>query len=116
MAQVRAAMLRPGCPGKGGIRVWHNQIIMESHISATHAARNLSDLISRVRYRGEEFVIERGGAPVCRLVPARGPARFTGADLKKLLASIPKPDADYWETLEDIVRNQPELPEDPWRS
>jgi prevent-host-death family protein len=89
---------------------------MESNISITRAARNLSDFINRVRYRGEEFVIERGGRPVCRLVPVRNRARFTGADLKKLLASVPKPDPGYWDTLEEILRNHPELPEAPWRS
>jgi antitoxin (DNA-binding transcriptional repressor) of toxin-antitoxin stability system len=86
---------------------------MESHISATQAARTFSDLLNRVRYRNEEFVIERGGEPVCRLVPAKRTG-LTGAALKSVLDSLPRPDAEYWTTLEDIVRNQPQLPDSRW--
>jgi antitoxin (DNA-binding transcriptional repressor) of toxin-antitoxin stability system len=43
---------------------------MESHLTATEAARNFSDLVDRVLYRGEVFVVERGGRSVCRIVPA----------------------------------------------
>src|SRR5687767_13963314 len=34
-------------------------------ISATRAARSFSELLDRVCYRGESFVIERGGELVC---------------------------------------------------
>ena len=88
-------------------------IIMESHLSATEAARSFSDLLNRVHYRGEIFVIERGGQPVCRIVPAR-PAKFTLRDLVQVLKTVPKPDPGYWDTLEEINRNQPALPESPW--
>jgi prevent-host-death family protein len=43
---------------------------MESTISATTLARQLGDILGRVRYRGEAFVIERNGTAVARLVPA----------------------------------------------
>jgi hypothetical protein len=46
--------------------------ILESHISATEAARTFSDILNRVRYRGEAFVVERGGEPVCRISPVAG--------------------------------------------
>jgi antitoxin (DNA-binding transcriptional repressor) of toxin-antitoxin stability system len=90
-----------------------NMIIMESHISATDAARSFSDLVNRVLYRGEVFIIERGGQPVCRIVPAK-PAKFTLRDLAQLLRTLPKPDAGYWDVIEDIQRKQPPLPESPW--
>jgi prevent-host-death family protein len=86
---------------------------MESHLSATEAARNFSDLVNRVLYRGEVFVIERGGQPVCRIVPAR-PASFTLRNLVQLLKTIPKPDPGYWDDIEHIHRSQPPLPEPPW--
>lgn len=35
-------------------------------ISATVAARRLGDLLSRIRYRGESFLIRRGRAVVAR--------------------------------------------------
>jgi prevent-host-death family protein len=85
---------------------------MESHISATEAARSFSDLLNRVLYRGEVFVVERGGQPVCRITPAR-PVKFTLRDLVHLLKTIPKPDPGYWDALEEINRNQP-TPESPW--
>jgi prevent-host-death family protein len=86
---------------------------MESRISATQAARTFSDLLNRVRYRGEEFVVERGGEPVCRIIPARPVARSV-AELVGVLRSIPKPDAAYWDAVEEITRRQPALPKSPW--
>jgi antitoxin (DNA-binding transcriptional repressor) of toxin-antitoxin stability system len=88
-------------------------IIMESRISATEAARNFSDLVNRVLYRSEQFVIERGGQPVCRIVPA-GTPKFTVSDMVELLKTIPKPDAEYWDVLENINRSQPPMPKSPW--
>lgn len=86
---------------------------MESHISATDAARSLSDLLNRVRYRGESFVIERGGEVVCRIVPA-GPSRCTVADLVRALKSAQRPDAGYLDTVEKLTKAKPKLPKAPW--
>jgi len=86
---------------------------MKSHISATQAVRQFSDLLNRVRYRGEEFVIERGGEPICEIVPAR-PVMRTVADLVRALRSIPKPDDEYWDNLGDITKHQQSLPPSPW--
>ncbi len=83
---------------------------METKISATEAARSLSDIINRVVNRGEEFVVERGGDPVCKISPV-GPRRCTLADLKELFKKAPRPDDEYLEILEDITRNQPAVPE-----
>ena len=86
---------------------------METRISATGAARRFSDLLNRVLYKGEQFVVERNGQPVCRIVPANR-KKFTVADLVKLLESAPKPDEGYWEILEEIKKNQPPLRKSPW--
>ena len=86
---------------------------MESHISATEAARRFSDILNRVVYRREEFVIERGGEPVCRIIPA-GPPRCTLADLAKLLSAIPKPDPGFWDEVEALTKNQMGVPESSW--
>ena len=43
--------------------------IMEHTIRATDLARNLGDVLSKVRYRRDSFVIERNGKPVARVVP-----------------------------------------------
>ena len=43
---------------------------MKNALTATELARNVGDVLARVRYRGESFVIERNGRPVARIVPA----------------------------------------------
>lgn len=42
---------------------------MEHRLSSTELARSLGDVLGRIRYRGDSFVIERNGTPVARLVP-----------------------------------------------
>lgn len=86
---------------------------MESKITATEAARNFSDILNRVHYRGEEFTVERNGYPVCRIVPAR-PVRSTVADFVRFLKEGPKPDPDFYDDVMEILRNQPPMPESPW--
>ncbi len=71
---------------------------MDAPISATKAARIFSDLLNRVRYRGETFVIERGGEPVGRLTPP-APRTCTLAELVQALRAGPKPEAAYGRTL-----------------
>jgi antitoxin (DNA-binding transcriptional repressor) of toxin-antitoxin stability system len=87
---------------------------MKSRISASEAARNFSELMNRIRYRGESFIVERGGKPVCEILPAR-PPKFTGAELARLLRSLPRPDDDYLAVLEEITTKQPTVAESGWR-
>jgi antitoxin (DNA-binding transcriptional repressor) of toxin-antitoxin stability system len=87
---------------------------MKTRISATQAARTFSDLINRVRYRGEEFIVERGGELVCQIIPAR-PVVRTVADLVQLLRTAPQPDEEYWDIVEDITKHQPPLPSSSWQ-
>ncbi len=82
-------------------------------ISATQAARSFSELLDRVCYRGETFVIERGGEPVCEISNVMS-ARFTGADFIALLDSLPKPDSSYWDAVEEATRQKPSVPESRW--
>lgn len=42
---------------------------MEHTIRATDLARNLGDVLSRVRYRRDSLVVWRNGKPVARVVP-----------------------------------------------
>jgi antitoxin (DNA-binding transcriptional repressor) of toxin-antitoxin stability system len=82
-------------------------------ISSTEAARNFSEILNLVRYRGESFVVERSGEPVCEIRPA-APPPFTAAHLVALLRSLPPVDEDYLAEVEALARNQPLLPESPW--
>ncbi len=86
---------------------------MKSNISATEAARRFSDIINRVAYRDEEFVVERGGEAVCMIVPA-GPRPFTLNNLADLLSTIPKPDPAFWDEVEALAKHQPNVPEPSW--
>jgi prevent-host-death family protein len=86
---------------------------MELRITATEAARTFSDLLNRVRYRGEAFVVERAGEPVCRIVPAGAPQRTVG-DLVHLLREIPRPDEEYLSAVEELAKRQPAMPKTPW--
>ena len=82
-------------------------------VSATEASRNFSELLNRIRYRGETFIVMRGGQPICELKPA-GPTRFTGADLVTLFRSLPAVDEDFLRAVEEAARSQPLIPESPW--
>ena len=87
---------------------------MRSRISATDAVRSFSELMNRIRYRGESFIVERGGKPICEILPAR-PPQFSGAELAQLLRSLPKPDSEYLADLEDLIAKQPTVAESGWQ-
>lgn len=82
-------------------------------VSATDAARNFSELLNRVKYRGESFIIERSGEPIGELRPA-APTKFTGADLATLLRSLPPVDEEYLDVVEALTRSTSTLPDSPW--
>ncbi len=100
-------------PSEGLIRETATEYRVVQRVSATDAARNFSDLLNRVRYRSESFVIERGGTPVAELRPS-APTRFTGSDLQNLMKSVPKVDGDFLAEIEALSRSQPTVPETPW--
>jgi antitoxin (DNA-binding transcriptional repressor) of toxin-antitoxin stability system len=65
---------------------------MRRHVNVTEALRNFSDYLNRVAYRGERFVLVRGGKPVAELSPIPDGLRL--AELSVLLASLPRLTAD----------------------
>lgn len=86
-------------------------------ITATEAARTFSDVIARVHYRGEEFIVEKGGQPVCRISPVgHGATKSTVGDVIDLLASMPPFDDEYRKTVLELTRKQQKLPRSPWDS
>jgi len=87
---------------------------MTTHVSATEAVRTFSDLLNRILYRGEEFVVERAGEPVCRMMPAAPAKRLNLRDLASLLREIPKPDAGYASDVRRAARSQGRPPRSPW--
>ena len=87
---------------------------MATKVSATDAVRTFSDLLNRIRYRGEEFVVERAGEPVCRMTPAMPAKTLSFRDLATLLEEIPEPDAAYASEVRRAVRSQGRPPRTPW--
>ena len=85
---------------------------METRISATELARRLSDVLSRARYRGERFVVERGGEVVAVLEPPTEAVRpITLRELTERLRNV-RPDEGFADDLEAIQAEQ-SLPERP---
>lgn len=56
-------------PNQRNIRNSVKYRIVEYTIRATDLARSLGDVLSKVRYRRDSFVINRNGKPVARVVP-----------------------------------------------
>ena len=89
-------------------------IFVTTHVSATEAVRSFSDILNRILYRAEEFVVERAGEPICRMTPAAPAKRLSLRDLADLLREIPRPDADYASDVRRATRRQGRLPRSPW--
>jgi prevent-host-death family protein len=93
---------------------------MATTTSVTDVLRNFSDYINRVAYRGERFVLTRGGREVAELIPAPAAGRRL-ADLPEILASLPTLGEDeavrFAHELEEMRRGDgAALPEGPWES
>jgi prevent-host-death family protein len=81
---------------------------METKITATELARNLSDILNRVRYKGESFRVERNGETVAVLGP--GPKKgITWGEFAERWDAMEKPDSGFWDDVEEAHRlmNQP---------
>lgn len=92
---------------------------MKVTTSVTDLMRNFADYVNRVAYRGEHFVIVRGGKPVAELSPTPPVSRLR--DLPDLLHSLPpltEAEVDAW--ARDLNRFRAELgaalPASPWES
>jgi antitoxin (DNA-binding transcriptional repressor) of toxin-antitoxin stability system len=87
---------------------------MATRVSATEAVRTFSDLLNRIRYRGEEFVVERGGEPICRMAPASVAKRLSLRQLADLLRKLPSPDAKFASDVRRAVKSQGRTPRSSW--
>lgn len=82
-------------------------------LTATDVARRFSDVLNRTKYRGESFLIERGGEVIAQITPAG--QGCTPAELAALFQSLPSVDAAYWDDVERIRGEQPSAElGDPW--
>jgi len=88
---------------------------MDHRISATELARQLGDVLGRIRYRGDRFVIEKHGVPLARLVPVGTSGTATLGDALAAWRSVGESDLDLADALERIgAADRP--PSNPWAS
>jgi antitoxin (DNA-binding transcriptional repressor) of toxin-antitoxin stability system len=87
-------------------------------ISVTEAARNFSDVINRVYYQGQSYLLTRGGTVVAQLSAVGAP--LTGAEWRKRWQDRPRldpHDAAAWEEELQATRSAVAPPEvDAWDS
>jgi len=86
---------------------------MESKITATELARNLGDVLGKVRYRREVFIVERNGEPIARLVPLAATAAATLAEGLRAWRAASVHDPAFADDLERVnAADRP--PRNPW--
>jgi prevent-host-death family protein len=89
---------------------------MEHTVTASRAARHLSDLLNQVQDKSSSFVITRNGKEVARLTSApRRPKASLRRLVEELLAKRTG-DPGFADDLERIQAEQPTLDDDPWAS
>ncbi len=84
-------------------------------VSSSDAAKNFGALADRVRSEGVEYVVERSGTPIVRILPANR-RRCTLRDLASLVGAGAGLDPAYLKSVEAGVAagNRPVIPRDPW--
>ena len=86
-----------------------------NRISATEASRSFSELLGRVKYGREEFLVEKGGVAFCRIVPVDGRPQLSIGEVAKLIAARGG-DPGFADDIEEAVNlgNTLAIPQDPW--
>ncbi|MBI2767632.1 MAG: type II toxin-antitoxin system Phd/YefM family antitoxin [Chloroflexi bacterium] len=84
-------------------------------ITATELARNLSDVLNRVRYRGEHFIVERNGEVVAVLEPKPEAKKRTREEFLREFGHMKLPHG-FADALEDGMKVFKTGAEDPWQS
>jgi len=72
-------------------------------ITVTEAARNFSELVSRIHYQGGTTILVKGGKPMVKLSPANRPK--TGRELAALWPNRPALSPDEAATFERDLRD-----------
>ena len=82
---------------------------MDQKITATELARSLSDILSRVQYRSESFVIERNGQTVATLKPPDGKPPITLGKLFSRLRERHGPLEGFADDLKAVQASQEKI-------
>jgi antitoxin (DNA-binding transcriptional repressor) of toxin-antitoxin stability system len=88
---------------------------VKNTVTATELARNVGDILARIRYRRESFVVERNGRPIARLIPIEAGEPGT---VREALAGWAAGAADDPTFADDLARvNAADRPAaNPWAS
>jgi prevent-host-death family protein len=90
---------------------------MSERVTATEAARKFSDILNRVHYGHETFVVLRGGEEVAQISPAQPSQPVTLRELIEKLRQMESPDSRFAADLEEVQASQPLMGEaPPWPS
>jgi antitoxin (DNA-binding transcriptional repressor) of toxin-antitoxin stability system len=86
---------------------------MELRITATELARRLGDILGRIRFRGDSFVVERNGEPVARIGPVPTGGAGSLAEVFRAWVEAGPGDPSFADDLERVERaDRP--PRNPW--
>ncbi len=88
---------------------------MKNVVSATTLVRQLGDILGRIRYRGESFVVERNGVAIARLTPVNRRRRVRLVEALRRWRDAGPADAGFAADLERIGAADRE-PGNPWAS
>jgi prevent-host-death family protein len=83
---------------------------MERQLGVTEARRQISNLLDRIQYEGEAYIIDRHGEPAAALVPLAVYQRWR-EERKRLFDAIRQiqqanPDTDPEQVMEDVLEAQ----------
>jgi len=88
--------------------------VMRAKTSATELARELAADLHWVHRQGQSFLIEQDGEAVATLEPLGVSPGSTWRTLTNALRGLPNGDRDFASDLEEVQRNQPDIPTDVW--
>ena len=77
---------------------------MELRITATELAKKLGDVLGRIRYRGDSFLVERNGEPVARILPLPSKAGASVAEGLRAWREAEEADRRFADDLERVNR------------
>jgi hypothetical protein len=81
-------------------------------ISSTEAARHLGDYLSRVKHKGETFILTKNDKPIAELAPVAGSGKGTWGELKAAMVGL-QFDENFANDLEQ-VNEVDQLESNPW--
>lgn len=77
---------------------------MAVEVSATELARNIGDVLARVRYRGQTFLVRKNGKVIARIVPTSDREGAPAKDAFAAWAAAAPSDPGFADDLERVGR------------